>query len=439
MGIGDVAHQPKRNLLGSTPAYPWVVVGLLWFCGFFNYADRQALSAVVPLVQREFFLTDMQLGILGSAFMIVYALASPFTGYTVDFLSRRILITLGLGFWSLICAATAFSRNFLHLLLLRASEGLGESFYFPASMSTLADYHGPRTRSRAMSLHQTSVYLGTAGGWYLGGALGERFGWRSPFWTLGLAGMAYALLLGACLIEPARGRTKTKKTIRDDIDLVGEGEVGSAPAPAGPLLEKVLRIVSNPTAAVLLIVFIGANFVAATFLAWLPAYIFRNFQLGLSNSGLASVVWPLASLPGAILGGVLADRAARRSRGGRIRVQSVGLILAAPFVYLTGESSTVPILIAALVGAGLCKGIYDANIFAALFDVISPEDRGTAAGLMNTVGWTGGFAAPILIGTASERFGLSVAITSTAAVYLLVGLIALLAAGLAERRSPLFD
>ncbi len=439
MGKGDVAHQPKRNLFASMPAYPWVVVGLLWFCGFFNYADRQALSAVVPLLQREFFLTDVQLGMVGSAFMIVYALASPFTGYTVNFLSRRLLITLGLGFWSLICAATAFSRNFLHLLLLRGSEGLGESFYFPASMSILADYHGPRTRSRAMSVHQTSVYLGTAGGWYLGGALGERFGWRSPFWTLGLAGTAYALLLGVCLIEPARSRTKTKQAIRDDLDLASEGEVGSPPPVAGPLADKVLRIVMNPAAAVLLLVFIGANFVAATFLAWLPAYIFRHFQLGLKVSALASVVWPLASLPGAISGGVLADWAARRSRGGRIRVQSVGLILAAPFVYLTGESSSVPILITALIGAGLCKGIYDANIFAALFDVVSPEDRGTAAGLMNTVGWTGGFVAPMVIGAASERFGLGVAITSTAAVYLLVGLIALLAARLADRRPLLWD
>ena len=87
-----------------------------------------------------------------------------------------------------------------------------------------------------------------------------------------------------------------------------------------------------------------------------------------------------------------------------------------------------------MIGAGLCKGIYDANIFASLFDVIRPEDRGTAAGLMNTVGWTGGFVAPLVVGIASERFGLGVTIASTAAVYLLVGLLALLAARLAEAR-----
>jgi MFS family permease len=404
---------------------------LLWFCGFFNYADRQALSAVLPLLETEFHLSDTQIGWLSSAFMLVYALTSPFTGYTVDRLSRRVLIPLGLAFWSLICAATAFSRDFVQLIVLRGSEGLGESFYFPASMSMLSDYHGPRTRSRAMSIHQTSVYLGTAGGWYLGGTLGQLYGWRSPFWVLGLAGMAYALMLGFCLVEPRRAAIEGE---REATKPTGDDESKSASDDSGLLFGKIARIVTNPGAALLLAVFVGANFVAATFLTWLPMFISRSFKLGLSDSGLTSMLWPLASLPGALIAGVMADWAVRRWRGGRIGVQGVGLILAAPFVFLTGWSTSVPMLMAALAGAGLCKGIYDANIFASLYDVVRPEDRGTAAGLMNTVGWSGGLVAPPLIGKASEHFGLGVAITATAAVYLLVGLLALFAARVAGGR-----
>jgi MFS family permease len=424
-----VSDNRNHSRIGSHPFYPWIVVGLLWFCGFFNYADRQALSAVLPLLKTEFDLSDFQIGWLSSAFMLVYALTSPFAGYTVDRLSRRLLIPLGLALWSLICAATAFSRNFVQLILLRGCEGLGESFYFPASMSMLSDYHGPRTRSRAMSIHQTSVYLGTAGGWYLGGTLGQHYGWRSPFWALGLAGMAYALMLGFCLVEPRRAAIEgdaTKPT--------GDGESKSASDDSGPLFEKIARIVTNPGAAMLLVVFVGANFVATTFLTWLPMFVSRKFNLSLSDSGLISTVWPFASLPGAVIGGVLADRAVRRWRGGRIGVQCLGLFLAAPFVYLTGWSTSWSILVAALVGAGFCKGIYDANIFASLYDVVRPEDRGTAAGLMNTVGWSGGLVAPPLIGKASEHFGLGVAITATAAVYLLVGLLALFAARVAGGR-----
>ena len=89
---------------------------MLWFAGFFNYADRQGVYSVFPLIQREFDLSKSQLGYLGSAFMVVYAASSPFSGYTVDLLPRRLLITLGLTFWSLICAATALSRSYYQLL-----------------------------------------------------------------------------------------------------------------------------------------------------------------------------------------------------------------------------------------------------------------------------------------------------------------------------------
>jgi MFS family permease len=406
---------------------------MLWCCGFFNYADRQALSAVYPRLETEFGLKDLQLGILGSAFMVVYACASPFTGYTVDLWPRRYLIGAGLAFWSVICAATGMARSFIQLVLLRGAEGLGESFYFPASMSMLADYHGPATRSRAMSIHQTSVYLGTAGGWCLGGFLGELYGWRSPFWALGIAGLSYAVLLAVLLVEPQRGRSDPDT--QRGVDRQAGGGAGELTVPSGAvpsLVDKIVRIASNPAALLLLCVFVGANFVATTFLTWLPSYVVRKYDLGLTSSSLTSAFWPLASLPGAVCGGILADWAARRAGGGRIRSQSLGLFLAAPFVLLTGWSTSVPALVVGLVGAGLCKGIYDANIFASLFDVVPAQDRGTAAGLMNTVGWTGGLVAPAAVGFASDQLGLGVAIASTAAVYLVVGLLAYQAARLAD-------
>ena len=317
------------------------------------------------------------------------------------------------------------------LIFFRAAEGLGESFYFPASMSFLADYHGPRTRSLALGIHQTSVYLGTAAGGVLAGLLGERYGWRSPFLILGLVGTAYALVLGLSLIEPSRGESEeAKPTLLPNPDELP----GSAPDDS--IRDKVVRIAGNRAAVLLLCVFIGANFVAATFLTWLPTFIYEKFGLSLSGSSTTSAVWSLSSLFGAVLGGFLADWAARRWKGGRIRVQCLGLLLGAPFVFLIAWSSSVGMLIAALTAAGLCKGVYDANIFASLFDVVRPEDRGTAAGLMNTVGWAGGLVAPFAIGTASEYFGLSLAIAPTAAVYLLAGSLAFVAARLAESRNP---
>jgi MFS family permease len=283
-----------------------------------------------------------------------------------------------------------------------------------------------------MSIHQTSVYLGTAGGAFLAGQMAESKGWRSPFWALGLSGMAYAVFLGVCLVEPVR---KSKDGQVDRLEpTLGDEPRNAEPPSFRRLVEKILIILTNPAAALLLAVFVGANFVAATFLAWLPLFIHDRFHTGLADSSTISTVWSLSSLVGALYGGIAADWAARRLPSGRILVQSLGLMIGAPFVFLAGHSPGVELLIAALCGAGLGKGIYDANIFAALFDVVPAHDRGIAAGLMNTVGWTGGSLAPYVVAFASRRFGLGVAIASTAAVYLIVSLLALAAARLARSR-----
>ena len=315
-GTGD-SRRPGRPAgdrpFASSTAYPWLVVGLLWFCGFFNYADRQAVNSVFPLLEKEFSLSDVQLGMLGSAFMVVYACTSPFAGYVVDRVTRRILIPVGLAVWSLIAAATGLSRSFGQLLFFRAAEGLGESFYFPASLSFLADYHGRATRSRALGIHQTSVYLGTAGGAVLAGRLAKHFGWRSPFLVLGLVGAAYALVLGFILVEPARGQSEEAKPA--PADPVLDDELGPGRASEKTSGTRSCRILTNRAAVLLLCVFIGANFVAAAFLTWLPTFIYRKFSMDVADSSTTSTVWPLASLVGALCGGCMADLGGPASQG----------------------------------------------------------------------------------------------------------------------------
>lgn len=409
----------RQTIVGR--AYPWTLVSLLWFCGFFNYADRQAVFSVFPLLGQEFGLSNTSKGAIGSSFMIVYAISAPIAGYVVDRVSRRWLIPAGLALWSLICAATGTARTFNQLLFFRAAEGLGESFYFPASMSLLADYHGPRTRSRAMSVHQTSVYAGTAAGGIAAGYLGQHYGWRSPFLALGVIGLAYSALLPFLLVEPTRGAAEDQPN-PDPLDV-------PLPSARPSLLANLQAILRLPATLMLLAVFAGANFVAATLLAWLPDFVKTQHGLDLTQAAtVAGLFFPAGNAVGALFGGALADAAARRFKAGRVYVQAAGLILGAPCVWLAGSTHSLPLLQTALVGIGLCKGVYDANIFASVYDVVTTEVRGTAAGLMNTVAWTAGGSAPLLVGYLSENHGLGLVIAWTASVYLASGLLALGAA-----------
>jgi len=140
----------------------------------------------------------------------------------------------------------------------------------------------------------------------------------------------------------------------------------------------------------------------------------------LTLAGLNGALFPqLASMLGAPLGGWFADLLRRKRAGGRILVQAIGVLGVCPFVVICGQTDSLTWCLLALTAWGLFKGIYDANIFASVFDVVRPESRGTIAGWMNMVGWLlGGAPAPVVIGYLADRYGLGNAISCAAVVYL---------------------
>ncbi len=398
----------KGGALAENPNYRWHVVGMLWLIVFFNYADRQGITAVFPLLQREMGLSDLQLGMVGSAFAWTYGLAAPFAGMLVDRAPRNRIVLAGLTVWSLICALTAAAWNAPSLLICRAAEGLGETFYFPASMSMLADYHPPRTRSRALGLHQSGVYAGIIVGSAASGLIGQYMGWRWSFIILGALGILLAAVLRFTLHEPPRGQREQEAITNREL----------------------LRlIIATPTARYLLGGFLCANFVTITVMVWMPKHCYDKFGLSLPVAGLAATLFvQLGSAVGSILGGRLADSLAARWHGGRAAVQAAGLVLAAPFVWLSGSCTTVGMLVTSLALLGLFKGFYEANIFASMFDVMPASSRGRMVGVMNMVAWLGaGGTAPVIVGYVAGKTSLSHAIASAASVYV-VGSVLLVAA-----------
>lgn len=396
---------PEQNVLDRR--VKWITVGLLWFVFLFNYADRQAIFSLFPLIKGEMHLTDVQLGILGSCFMWVYAVCGPVTGWITDRVSRKTMILGSLIFWSTVTAATAIAHTYPQMIWCRALGGFGEAFYFPAAMAMISDYHGPATRSRAMSFHQTAVYAGSIAGGSISAVVGQHAGWRTSFWVFGGCGVILGLVLMFLLREPVRGHAELKPGQR------------STPKKTSQALAEIL---GNRTVLALIAIFMGANFVAVVFLTWLPTFLFQKFHMSLSMAGLnASLYLQAASLLGVLFGGYLADRFTKRRGGGRQLAQSIGLLLGAPFLFLTGWTLSVPILVLAMIGFGFFKGLYDANIIAGLYDVVAIENRGTAAGIANSLGWLGGGLAPVVIALGSARFGMSACISATAAVYLVIG------------------
>jgi predicted MFS family arabinose efflux permease len=244
--------------------------------------------------------------------------------------------------------------------------------------------------------------------------MAQHWGWRSGFCTFGSLGLLLAVVLLALLREPAK------------------------PAQSEPprFAEAIGEMARSPVVRVLVGVFIGANFVAMIFLTWLPSFLHDKFSMSLSLAGFSATAYlQIASVLGVMTGGVLADSLACTRRAGRMMVQAVGLLCGVPFIFLTGWTLSIPILVLAMAGFGYFKGLYDANLWASLHDVVSVRNRATAVGVMNAIGWLGGGIAPVAIGAASKHIGMSAAISWNSVVYLLMG--GLMLAGIASySRTP---
>ena len=418
---------------------------MLWLVCVFNYADRQSIFSIFPKLHEEFGFDPVQLGAIGSAFMWIYAFGSPLAGYVGDRVARKPLILGGCLGWSLVTAMTGFCGKLWQFITVRALEGAGETFYFPASLSLMSDYHGPKTRSRALAIHQSGVYVGTILGSWLGAWFALRYGWRTGFYFFGLTGAVLALVLFKFLRDPVRGAADAAE--RDSSRNSARPEVALEPAlePAPSAATTLRLILSRPTAWILMLVFLGVNFVATMFLAWTPTFLASKFNYSLVAAGFAATIYiQLASAVGSPLGGWLADRWALRLAGARMLVQAVGLLAGAAFVALVAHTTRERTLFLAMTAFGFCKGLYDSNIWASLYDVIEPRSRSTATGIMNTVGWGGGALGPLFVGAMmkygrglTEAENMSQAIGIGALIYVVAGAVLLILIATRARRDLL--
>ena len=361
---------------------------MLWLVCFVNYADRQAISSVLPLLREHFGFQAVELGVIASAFAWFYAGAAPMAGVAADWLPRRYLIIVACVVWSVFTLMTAWCNGLWSLVSARALTGLGEAFYFPAAMALLSDYHDSQTRSRALAIHQSAVYAGTILGGWLAAELAQHSGWQTPFHLFGPGGILVAIMLILWLREPRRGAA-------ENTQFKGESALS--------LVDTCRVIVRLPVAWLLMGAFFCSNFVAVIFLTWTPVFLVEKFHYAVGVAGLTGTIFiHLASAFSVLFAGWLADLLSRRRAGGRMLVQVIGLVVGSGFVFWVATANTRLALILAMMGFGAGKGFYDSGIFASLYDCIEPRARGTAAGLMNTVGWFGGALGPLFVGIVTK-------------------------------------
>ena len=384
---------------GTHKHYKWEVLALLWMAYLLNQADRQVFNTVLPQIKEAFSIGNTEVGLIATIFNLCYACMVPLGGLAGDRLSRKWVVTIAILFWSVATMFTGLATGVIMLILLRSvATGGGEAFFGPANYSLLGQYHTD-TRARAMSIHQTSYYVGVILAGWLAGYIADMLGWQYSFIIFGAAGVVWGIIM-AIRLKDKKEDCHVADAPRNDV----ENAVNAVKKPG--LLDGFKVVFTTPTALILTIGFSGFIFVITGYMTWVPAFLQGEYGLSITDAGLHSMLWTyVAAFAGVLLAGTLSDKMAVRDRKVRMVIQGIGLLLGSVFLFFVQASTPVWIVYLSFAGWGFFRAFFDANIYTVLYDVTPSRLHASCSSAMITTGFAVGALAPVVLGAMKESLG----------------------------------
>ena len=378
-------------LLKNKNTYAWVVVGLLWVVALLNYMDRQMLSTMKVAMMGDIheLETAENFGRLMAVFLWIYALMSPVAGLIADRLNRKWLIVGSLAVWSGVTLAMGYVDNFNHLYILRAIMGVSEALYIPAGLSLIADYHQGKTRSLAIGVHMTGLYVGQALGGF-GATVAHQFSWQTTFHSFGLVGILYSLILIFFLREKREVLTTPKEKQHSSIRFTS-------------VFNSLGILLGTISFWVIMFYFAAPSFPGWAIKNWIPTLFSLSLHIDMAQAGpLSTITLAASSFIGVLLGGILADRWIQRNLRGRIYTGVIGLSLTIPALIFLGYGTGLPGVVGGAVLFGVGYGIFDSNNMPILCQFVSPRHRAAGYGLMNMTGVFAGAQITGILGKSTD-------------------------------------
>ena len=362
---------------------------LLFAINALNFFDRQLWAAVSEPVRRLWNLSDLQIGWLGTAFILLYAVIGVPLGRLADSSRRTHLLAFGVAFWSLLTSLSSLSQGFWSFFLLRLGIGVGEATCAPACTSLIGDLFEPHQRSRALSVYMLGLPFGLALSYLVGGVAAQHYGWRWAFLAAGLPGLFLAAIV-ALMPEPQRGRAEPQPAL---------GAVRRSGSPYCIILR-------TPTMWWIIISGALHNFSLYAVSYFLPALLIRYHATTVQTAGFVSaIVIGIIGGAGMLLGGWAGDRLALRRPHGRLLLTALALLASAPAAYCALSQPPGHLLrfIVPLGFAWMLMYSYYPNVYSTIQDVLEPTLRGTGMALYFLAMYgMGAFLGPVAAGWMSD-------------------------------------
>ncbi len=410
-----------RPLLSGPAGRALVVLALI---NLFNYLDRFVVSALAESLKRsELALSDTQLGLLMTGFVVVYMLASPVFGALGDRRARPPLVALGVFVWSLATVLAGFAGSFMALFLARAAVGIGEAAYGTIAPSLLADLYPKSQRGRIMAVFFAAIPIGSALGYVIGGLVNQALGWKAAFFIAGAPGLLLALLC-LRLPDPPRGAQD-------------EGPVGS-PAGAFAAYGHLLR---NRSYVLTVLGYAAYTFAVGGMAFWMPAFLERiRGQPAAQATIQFGAIVVVTGFVGTFAGGWLGDALLRRSAQAYLWLSGVSALLAAPLAWIVFSDPRPVVYLPAMVVAELLIFASTGPINSVILNVVRPGERATAVALsILAIHLLGDVPSPPLIGRISDLSSLDRGVLVVPIAVFLAGTIWTLEAWLGGRRPTSAD
>lgn len=415
----------------SGSANRWVALAVLGVLAVFNYIDRIILAILQVPIQKEFGLSDAQLGSLtGLAFAIFYTALGLPIARIADRSTRKYVIAISLVIWSGMTAMTGLANGFFTLLILRIGVAIGEAGLVPATHSMISDLFGRDRRATALSLWGMSAPIGTMVGLIGAGWMAEAFGWRHAFLVFGLVGIALAPILLMTVQEPQRGIQDTTAPVDEAVP---------------PMLDS-LRILWSLKSFRYAVLAGSLNvFVLYVMKTWNAPFYVRAHGLSLSEVGTSlAIATGIGGVIGTVSGGMMADYLGRRFARGSLAPPFIGMLLVLPLGIVQYTTPSVALSIVLSGATMACGYLYFATIVSTSMSVVPARIRAfTSSVIVLAVNLIGMGLGPLVTGAISDALGGDAAGASLRAA-LIIGMVPgavaaglyWLASGSLEREMP---
>ncbi|MFI4890460.1 MAG: spinster family MFS transporter [Steroidobacterales bacterium] len=410
-----------------TAAQPrvWLVsagggLAILTLINLFNYLDRYVVASLFESLKHSTLaLSDRQLGLLMSAFLIVYMAAAPVLGALGDRRSRPRLIALGVACWSIATALSGLVGSYVALIAARASVGIGEAAYGTIAPSLLSDYFPANRRGRVMAIFFCAIPVGSALGYVIGGLVDAHFGWRMAFFVAGAPGLALAAL---CLLLPDPPRGQQDAAVPADAAAPGRAvpERGSLLAATRATYGRLLR---HSTYRLSVLGYAAYTFGVGGLAAWMPAFLERIRGMPKAQATVTfGTIVVVTGFVGTFAGGWLGDFCIRYSRQAYLWLCGISMLLAAPFVWAALTTAAPAAYAVYMVIAQFLIFLSTGPINAAIVNMVSPLERASAIALsVFAIHLLGDVISPPIIGALSDATSLGQAVQIVPCAVLLSG------------------